>query len=130
MITREMKIDWMHWMPRFPLVRSLSIGFCGCPKTATASSLGKKLIDGHCYSSKFYDGETPGYICLKPHVWDAEYPTPSFLHEYAHLKAGKRKQYHDRKWKNTFQQLLNQYGYNVTVKNRFTIHNRTANRIF
>ena len=129
---KEMQVNWLE---RFPLVRRLSIGFCGCPLPKTiVNSFNKKNIDGHCWAKEFYDGETSGYICLKPYVWDAEYPTPSFLHEYAHLKAGRRKgcykRYHDRKWKDTFQNLLNQYGYNVTVKNRFTIYNRTANRIF
>ena len=116
-------VELAEWVPQeFPLLDGMYFQKCGC---YAQDSLTAHFSVGHTSArhNRWVDGENKGTVCFwKEWPWDAEYPTKIFLHEYAHLKAGirvgktGRNQIHDKVWRDTFQELLREWGYPDVVK--------------
>ena len=106
--------DWVQ--AYFPNVREISIGLCRCPRYG----FGGRHTTAH---TNYGDGR----ICIRVGYWSDTYPTTTFLHEYAHILIGRiwtedgRRNMHGKAWKDTFQTLLAEWGYENIVRHRFSI---------
>ena len=97
------------WFDRFPLLTELYLGSC---HLNGAPIIGSSKAHAHIWTV----GPTPGSICMHEDVFDREYPTVIFLHEYAHLMIGgadseEPDPYHGPTWEGAFLMLAREYGY-------------------
>ena len=113
-----------EWLMEFPECRRVNIG---CPDNPRTESLQYGSL-AHAH----WAGWLNGHICFsgtwKDMDWDDEYPSGTFLHEYAHLVAGLDKQPngkerpHGPKWREAAEALWKQYGYRFPFTRRWRAH--------
>ena len=111
-----------EWVAReFPLVQKISVNGCNCRHQAE-NDIAHTMLRRYRQDA-LYPEEQHGSICFnRAHTWTDDYPSPVFLHEYAHLEAGigRESDIHDGVWENKCRELLREWGYDEDAQNAYS----------
>ena len=120
------KHELPDWAEEFPLWTSFHTGRCGYDHRGfgphnTAHAHGP--LDWGRIGDKM-ENIAQGMICWRNDMtgYDPDYPSPVFLHEYAHMVVGMKyspggkKMWHGKEWKREFRRLLHEWDYPVPDK--------------
>lgn len=83
----------------FPLVKAIHLNACG---------QSRRKFSHYAHAHNHERDTHRGHICINEYAWDAEQPTDTFLHEYAHLLAPNCR--HGKPWVKAYERLCQQYG--------------------
>lgn len=95
MIKERITVAELDWLAEFPNTPYVVIGGCWYGRGTS------KTCDAHTHRTDY------GICFFAVDEWDRDYPSPTFLHEYAHtIHYG-----HGSNWRRAFARLLEEWGY-------------------